>query len=214
MSRAGVESRNDERGRDTPEAERSSENLALLYQGLFTGIVRLQSHRQNIPDAESFRKKTKTALQQVERDAVAAGYNVSDIRDTHYAVVAFLDSVILNSSDSIRTEWQSKTLQEDLFGKSDAGVVFFEKLDHFRSKRDSPQLANLLEVYLLCLLLGFEGRYSEGQHGELDSIAEQTRRRIDNIRGHRGGYRPAPTCLRRKNLLLCVNSQGSSVYLP
>lgn len=165
------------------EAPRSSENLALLYQGLLTGIVRLQAKREHIPDAEVFRRRTMRALQDVERDARSAGYEIDDIRDTHFAVVAFLDSVVLNSAEARRAEWERKTLQEELFGQSDAGVVFFEKLERFRSRRDSKRLADILEVYLLCLLLGFEGRYSGGLRGELFSIAERVRSRIENIRG-------------------------------
>ena len=69
-------------------------------------------------------------------------------------------------------------------------MVFFEKLEQFRSRRDSPQLADILEVYLLCLLLGFEGRYSGGLRGELDSIAERVTRRIDDIRGRSGQLSP------------------------
>jgi type VI secretion system protein ImpK len=68
-----------------------------------------------------------------------------------------------------------------MFGYADAGVVFFEKLEQFRSRRDSEQLADILEVYLLCLLLGFEGRYS-GRRGELDGIVERLRMRLDHIR--------------------------------
>ena len=191
MTGSSVPTRNEEREANVPEASRSSENLALLYQGLLTGIVRLQSRRQHISDAEAFRRKTKAALQQVEKDAVASGYDAADIRETHYAVVAFLDSVVLNSTDPVRAEWQSKTLQEELFGKSDAGMIFFEKLDHFRSRRDSPLLADILEVYLLCLLLGFEGRYSDRRHGELDGITERVRRRIENIRGSSSELSPS-----------------------
>jgi type VI secretion system protein ImpK len=173
-------------GQDVKEAGETSpsrENLALLYQGLLTGIVRLQSQRQHISDGESFRRRTKATLQEVEQVAVAAGYDSRDVKDTHFAVVAFLDSVVLNSKDPVRAEWERKTLQEELFGKSDAGVVFFEKLEHFRSRRDSEQLADIVEVYLLCLLLGFEGRYSGGPRGELDGISQRTRMRIQDIRG-------------------------------
>ena len=115
--------------------------------------------------------------------AVTAGYDVRDVKDTHFAVVAFLDSVVLHSKDPVRAEWERKTLQEELFGQTDAGVVFFEKLEHFRSRRDSEQLGDILEVYLLCLLLGFEGRYSGGSRGELEGITQRTRMRIQDIRG-------------------------------
>lgn len=167
-------------GADSPAP---SENLALLYQGLLTGILRLKTQRQHIPEAEVFRKRTKATLLEVERVAVAAGYDGRDVRDTHFAVVAFLDSVILNSKDPIRVEWERKTLQQELFGQTDAGVVFFEKLDAFRARRDSEQLADILEVYLLCLLLGFEGRYSGGPRGEMEGLTESLRMRIDYIRG-------------------------------
>jgi type VI secretion system protein ImpK len=173
----------EQEARDAAEKSPAHENLALLYQGLLTGIVRLQAQKQQIASAESFRRKTKATLQEIEQLAVATGYDLRDVKDTHFAVVAFLDSVVLHSNDPIRGEWERKPLQEELFGQAEAGVVFFEKLDHFRSRRDSEQLADILEVYLLCLLLGFEGRYSGGLRGELEGITQRTRMRIQDIRG-------------------------------
>jgi type VI secretion system protein ImpK len=192
--------------KERAEAVHSHENLALLYQGLLTGIVRLQSQRQHISDGESFRRRTKATLQEVEQVAVAAGYDPRDVKDTHYAVVAFLDSVVLHSKHPVRTEWERRTLQEELFGKSDAGIVFFEKLEHFRSRRDSEQLADIVEVYLLCMLLGFEGRYSGGPRGELDGIIQRTRLRIQDIRGrHR---QISPTALPSETPLLAMPVQN------
>src|SRR6267378_5032858 len=173
------------RARDAKEAGEgpsASGNLALLYEGLLTGIVRLQASRQHISDAESFRKRTKATLSDIEHVAVPAGYDGQDIKDTHFAVVALLDSVVLHSNDAIRAEWERKPFEEEMFGETRAGVVFFEKLERLHARRDSEQLANILEVYLLCLLLGFEGQYSGGLRGELESIIERTKRRIDNIR--------------------------------
>ena len=69
----------------------ATENLALLYQGLFTGIVRLQSRRQQLSDADSFRRRTSGTLQDIERAARSAGYDTRDVTDAHFAVVAFLD---------------------------------------------------------------------------------------------------------------------------
>jgi type VI secretion system protein ImpK len=91
--------------------------------------------------------------------------------------------VVLHSNDPVKPEWERQTLQQELFGQTDAGVVFFEKLENFRSRADSDHLADMLEVYLLCLLLGFEGRYSGRLRGELESTSEKVRRRIDDIRG-------------------------------
>jgi len=172
------------------EAGTAGENLALLYQGLLTGIIRLQGQRQRLPDGESFRRRTKTTLQEIERVAIASGYDSPDVRDAHFAVVAFLDETILNSKDPVRAEWEQRTLQQELLGLTDAGMVFFEKLEQFRSRRDSAQLADILEVYLLCLLLGFEGRYI-GKRGELDGLTESLRMRVEYIRGRRDRLSPA-----------------------
>ena len=191
-----------------------SENLALLYQGLLTGAVRIKYQRQHVSDGTSFRRRTKAALLEVERVAAATGYDGRDVRDTHLAVVAFLDAVILHSPDPSRAEWERMPLALELFGYADAGVVFFEKLEQFRSRRNSEQLADVLEVYLLCLLLGYEGRHSGGQRGDLDAAAESLRMRIDDIRGPstrlspRGElpYTPAPVPLPkpRRDVLVLV----------
>jgi type VI secretion system protein ImpK len=177
--------------KDPGEVSPSALNLALLYEGLLTGIVRLQASRQHISDGESFRKRTKATLNEIEHVAVPAGYDGQDIKDTHFAVVALLDSVVLHSNDAVRAEWERKSFEEELFGQAHAGQTFFEKLEHFLSRRDSEQLANILEVYLLCLLLGFEGRYAGGLRGELESIIERTKRRIDNIRKRSRQISPA-----------------------
>ncbi|HEY7389721.1 MAG TPA: DotU family type IV/VI secretion system protein [Bryobacteraceae bacterium] len=169
----------------------SSENLPLLYQGLLTGIVRLKGQRQRLPDSESFRRRTKATLQEIERVAVAGGYDSRDVWDTHFAVVAFLDEAILHSNDPVRAEWEQRILQQDLFGQTDAGVVFFEKLEQLRSRRDSEQLADILEVYLLCLLLGFEGRYAGARRGELEGLTETVRMRIEYIRGRSDQISPS-----------------------
>jgi type VI secretion system protein ImpK len=168
---------------EPPELGRSANSLALMYQGLLTATVRVRAGRQQITDAEAFRRKTQTALQDVEREAIAAGYDNNDIKDTHFAVVAFLDFVILNSNQPIRSDWERRPLQEELFGHAHAGDVFFDKLNYLAERRDTPRLGDVLEVYLLCLLLGFQGRYSGLLGVQADAISETVRRRIEHIRG-------------------------------
>ncbi len=175
------------------ESSPANGNLALWYDSIFTSVVRLQSSRQSVPDMEAFRRRIKSTLEEIEQIAISAGYDGHDIRDTHFAVVALLDSVVLRSNDPIRKDWERRLLQEELFDKTDAGVVFFDKLDQFQLRRDSEQLANILEVYLLCLLLGFEGRYSGGMRAGLDSIVERLKGRIENIRGRRRPISPEGT---------------------
>ena len=91
-------------------------------------------------------------------------------------MVAFLDESVLNSRNPIFADWLRKPLQEELFGTHIAGEVFFQNLQQLLGRSDSQDLADLLEVHYLCLLLGFCGRYSAGNRGELDQIMNMTAR--------------------------------------
>ncbi len=160
-----------------------SDTLALVFQNILTGIVRIQSGRQPLNDVETFRRRMKAALQECEREAGVAGYPSADVRDAAFAVVAFLDETILSSRDPRAEEWRKRPLNIELFGQAVAGDLFFDKLLDIERRRDSPELADLLEVYLLCLLLGFEGRFAPPLRGEASRIADRLRRRIESIRG-------------------------------
>jgi type IV/VI secretion system ImpK/VasF family protein len=157
------------------------ETLANLYQGFLTGIVRLMARRQKLGDPEAFRSRMKSALKEIRREATGIGYPPEDIDDAEFAVVAFLDEVILNSDDPSRPLWEKKTLGVEMFGEAAAGELFYDRIESYRKRNDSHGLAALLEIYLLCLLLGFQGRYA-GSKGEIHAISDRLRRRVDSIR--------------------------------
>jgi type VI secretion system protein ImpK len=99
-----------------------------------------------------------------------------------FAVVAFLDESILNLRNPIFAEWPRQPLQEEMFGHHVAGEIFFQNLQKILSRDDSQETADLLEVYHLCLLLGFAGRYSLSGRGELRSIITTVGDKIRRIR--------------------------------
>jgi type VI secretion system protein ImpK len=167
----------------TPQPARRSENLALLFQEVLTAIVRLRSNRQAVSDAQSFRAHMREALKSADAEARKHGHTGDDIQSATFAVVAFLDESILNSRNPLFADWPRKPLQEELFGTHMAGEVFFQNLEKLLGRTDSHDLADLLEVYYLCLLLGFGGRYSMGGKGELRSTIEALSAKIQRIRG-------------------------------
>ena len=167
----------------TPQPARRGENLALLFQEVLTAIVRLRSNRQAVSDAQSFRVHMREALKSADAEARKHGYTGDDIQSATFAVVAFLDESILNSRNPLFADWPRKPLQEELFGTHMAGEVFFQNLEKLLGRTDSHDLADLLEVYYLCLLLGFGGRYSMGGKGELRSTIEALSAKIQRIRG-------------------------------
>jgi type VI secretion system protein ImpK len=164
------------------------ENLALLYQGVFTGIVRVQAGRQSIGDPNAFQRRMEDLLLEVEREATKAGYQKEEIEEANYAVVAFLDETVLTSSDPAKDRWSS--WQAKRYTGSVAGEGFFEHLKVLRNRRDSAQLADLLEVYYLCLLLGYQGRYAIDYASELTFLMDDLRLQIERVRGRRAGLSP------------------------
>ena len=176
----------------TPSAAaRRPENLPLIFQEVFTAIERLRSNRQGVADSESFRHHTREALKTAAGQALAAGYASEDVKFATFATVAFLDESVLNSRNPVFTGWLSKPLQEELFGTHIAGEVFFQHLQQLLGRNDSADLADVLEVHHLCLLLGFGGRYSAGNRGELAQVMNLVAEKIRRIRGQLGPLSPA-----------------------
>jgi type VI secretion system protein ImpK len=172
-------------------ATRRPENLPLVFQEVFTAIERLRSNRQGVTDSQSFRHHTREALRTAASQALAAGYAADDVKLATFATVAFLDESILNSRNAVFTDWLSKPLQEELFGTHIAGEVFFQNLQQLLGRNDSADLADVLEVHYLCLLLGFGGRYSSGNRGELAQVMNLAAEKIRRIRGQFGPLSPA-----------------------
>lgn len=165
------------------------DRLALLYEGILTAIVRVQSKRQQVQDPESFRARMKQALREIGSTAARKGYSAEDVQEANFAVVAFLDETVL-TVDASATQWARKTLGEELFDQRSAGELFFKRLETLRANRDSQSLAEVLEVYYLCLLLGYEGKFAGGARAELQLLMTNLRERIERIFGRNPEFSP------------------------
>jgi type VI secretion system protein ImpK len=87
-------------------------------------------------------------------------------------------------------DWGRRPLQEEVFGGHTGGELFFQYLQQLLGRQDSEDLADVLEVYLLCLLLGFKGRYSVTHGTELQVIAGHVAQKIERARGKPGELSP------------------------
>lgn len=171
-------------------AQTQSANLALYFQEPLTAIVRLRANRQSVSDAESFRHLMRESLKMATSEAQRGGYSMDDIKQAAFAAVALLDESILNSRNPLFADWPRKPLQEELFGVHVAGETFFRNAHQLLARADSPEVADLLEVYHLCLLLGYRGRYSAGGSGELRATEDAIATKIRRIRGAYQGLAP------------------------
>lgn len=164
--------------------------LGLALQETLTAAVRLRARRQVAADAASFRAHIKQLLGQADQEARRAGYDSETVKLAIYAVIVFIDESVLNSQLPMFSDWPRKPLQEEVFGGHMGGEVFFQYLRDLLGRPDSQDLADLLEVYQLCMLLGFAGRYSARDRGELQGMISQVGEKIRRIRGD-GALSPA-----------------------
>ena len=160
--------------------------LDLLYDG-FLMLFLLKSGQEPV-DAASFSARVQQFLADFERSAKKMDIPAEDVYATKYAFCAAVDETVLNSGFSIRDAWMLQPLQLTLFGEQLAGENFFSRLEDLRAQ-GAPRLQSL-EVFYMCLLLGFQGKYMiEGQE-KLGYLTARLGDEITLLRGKRAGFAP------------------------
>lgn len=157
--------------------------LAVRLQEVFTAAARLRANRMSAVDAGAFRNNVKQALTKADRESRQLGYDADVVKHAIYALVVLIDECVLNSAQPAFQAWHGKPLQEEVFGDHRGGELFFENLEALLAQPDSEELADLLEVYQLCILLGFQGKYSGQHRSALMEISRQVSGKIERIRG-------------------------------
>jgi type VI secretion system protein ImpK len=165
-------------------------NLAIAFQDVFTVIVRLRSNRQEVTNADAFRNNMKQALGRAEQEARTAGYSGDDVRQCLFVIVAFLDESVLQSRHPVFADWPRLPLQTEMFGNMWAGEIVFQELQKTLGQPDSQHVCDVLEVYGLCLLLGFKGRYAAGGAGDLQALIAAIQDKIRRVRVPSGMLSP------------------------
>ena len=165
--------------------------LAIALQEALTAGARLRANRQVAADADAFRGQIKHLLGRADQEARQAGYDPADVKLAIYGYIAFLDESVLNSGQTMFAGWARQPLQEEIFGDHRAGEVFFQHLDELLARPDTEEVADVLEVYQLCMLLGFRGRYGAGDDGGLRTRLQSVHQKIERIRGRVGALSPA-----------------------
>jgi len=85
----------------------------------------------------------------------------------------------MTTTSPLREEWEKFPLQLEYFGEQLAGVKFFEKLDEFIKAIKTE--ADVVEVYYLCMLLGFKGKYKVYMEDQLQGVIENTAAQLKRV---------------------------------
>jgi type IV/VI secretion system ImpK/VasF family protein len=165
------------RGATTQQERR----LAQLCEPMLRSILSLELPERT-GDAAALYEQMQAQYIALRHDAAAAGLDAREIELAAFALVAFADETIAESDWIDRTQWPF--LQYDYFQTRRAGEQFFDHLQQIQGRgydyaiwKDAAK-AELLEIYYLCLLLGFRGAWAFSPPSHIQHELEQIQRHV------------------------------------
>ena len=126
------------------------------------------------------REKLMQAFSSFEKLNNELQLDSSMISDVKYAIAAFVDEKVLGSLWPNKLAWMGKPLQLEYFGDNLAGEGFYTKLNKLR--QGGERNIDALEVFYLCLQLGFEGMYRMRGLEQLKALQVDLRTQIADSR--------------------------------
>ncbi|MEL0167068.1 MAG: type IVB secretion system protein IcmH/DotU [Pseudomonadaceae bacterium] len=150
---------------------------------LLSELLQLKNGQLEPEPAEVLRVTLHTGMQQFDQDCQTLAVTPANRQAARYILCTALDEAILTTRWGNDSNWSKHSLlsafHQDTFG----GERFFLLLT--RLSQDMAQHLELLELMLVCLTLGYEGRYrlQANGHAELERIRKRLH---DALQHHRG----------------------------
>lgn len=152
-------------------SERANPNDLIAFAGpIFDLILRLKAGI--VAPSNDLRPKIASMLEDFERRAERYRYSSKIIQVSKFALASFVDETVLTNNFHLKEEWEKNPLQLEYFGEHLAGNKFFEKLAAMLKQVDVT--ADAVEIYYVCMLLGFKGRYAVYEKERLLQIMQET----------------------------------------
>jgi type VI secretion system protein ImpK len=117
------------------------------------------------PGYQQFRQEVVAALDRIEREAAEHRIEREDVQEACYALALFMDEQVADSEWTGKVQWSSEPLNIVRLNDPEGGLHFFEHLDALGNRQRAVK-----KVYLVCLALGFRGKF-----GELDPAQQVSR---------------------------------------
>ena len=160
--------------------------IDLMYEGFYA--LFLLKNGCGPHDKTAFADHMTAFLGDVDRNAKALGVAAEDVTAAKYAFCSAVDEIILRSNFEVREAWETRPLQLRVFGDQLAGEHFFHRLEDLRAKGSVHLQA--LEVFHMCLLLGFQGRYALDGQDKLNYLVARLGDEIARMRGKSRAFAP------------------------
>ncbi|TMH12799.1 MAG: type VI secretion system protein TssL [Betaproteobacteria bacterium] len=154
-------------------------NPLLGAAGTLIALVAQLRTTSSHDDPAGLRRQLLDWVAEFEALAAAAGVVRPKISAARYILCTFIDEVIAQTPWGAEGAWAERTLLQEFHEEAWGGEKAFQLLE--RLGQDAPINEDVLELFYVCLRLGFEGRYRGIPNGraQLDAIAARV---LDVIR--------------------------------
>lgn len=112
-------------------------------------------------DFDQVRGNYTKLIDQARECGQSAGITKKKMDDAFFPVFAWIDESLLETSWKYKREWTKNSLQKLYFNTTNAGEIFFTRLDKLGDSE-----TEVYEVYLYCLASGFRGDMYQPFHQE------------------------------------------------
>ena len=144
------------------------------------GRLKITQHHN---DVGGLHRQVMQEIQSFDNNARARGCTPEALLAARYALCACIDEAVLNTPWGSSSVWSSQSMLSTFHQETGGGEKFFQILE--RIMMEPAKNIELLELYSVCLSLGFEGRYRIMEMGrsQLESLRDELFRTIRTYRG-------------------------------
>jgi type VI secretion system protein ImpK len=134
-------------------------------------------------DVENLRRQCVQEVRDFEDRCRRASVPDADVLAARYALCTVLDEAVLNTPWGAQSGWAGQSLLVTFHREAQGGEKFFQLLE--RLLGEPQRYLALLELWYVCLSLGFEGRYRLDERGasRLADVRRDLYLRIEQLRG-------------------------------
>lgn len=138
------------------DTQMKEQSLSTLCTDLLLIIIKMRD-TTDLGETAALRKLVNYYITQFQKNCLMAGFAPETIDLVKYALVATLDETVLSIPGEARDFWITNPMQLEIFGDNIAGEEFYRKLDQLMHAPEEN--SSILEIYYMCLCLGFQGKY-------------------------------------------------------
>jgi type VI secretion system protein ImpK len=202
-------------------SERTTKNDLVAFAGpIFDLILRLKAGI--VAPSNDLRPQVAALLMDFEKRAERYRFNHKIVQVSKFALASFVDETVLTNNFHLKEEWEKIRCSSNTSANSWREINFSTSSQAMLKQIE--QTADAVEIYYVCMLLGFKGRYGVYEQEKLLAIMQTTANALVKVgkikpvelSPHWLGERPARAAGKTRNAGLGKNRRGGrsrfSVY--